>query len=103
MAASRPNPELQPVISTTATGASGSRYGRGDGVFAGQLWRGPILPVFLALSARFTGPRSMQVVAHADPQAAKALRFEFDRIAVHERVQAAMVGAGRQDVTRLER
>ena len=36
-------------------------------------------------------------------QLAQACAFELDRVAVHERVQAAMVGAGGEDVARLQR
>ena len=59
--------------------------------------------LLLALEARLARPGALEVVAHVEAQPAQALGLELDLVAVLERVQAAMVGAGGEDVAGLQR
>jgi hypothetical protein len=43
-------------------------------------------------------PSTLEIVAHRDVQRAAALAGELDLVAVHERIEPAMVGASGQDV-----
>src|SRR5580704_7915893 len=55
----------------------------------------------LMLQAGDARPRALLIVAHRDVQRAAALAGELDLVAVHERIEPAMVGAGGQDVAAL--
>jgi hypothetical protein len=54
----------------------------------------------LMLQAGDARPAALLIVAHRDVQGAAALAGELDLVAVHERIEPAMVGAGGQDVAR---
>src|SRR5437867_1379089 len=80
------------------------------GVFAGQLRREVrvvarrlLVGLFVALEARLARPGPLQIVIDAEGQAAEALSFELDLVTVHKRVEAAMVGAGGDDVAGQQR
>src|SRR5215472_421488 len=72
-------------------------------VLASELRGRRIKALFLALEARLAAPRALQIVADAESELAQAVYFKLDPIAVLECVQAAVVGASRQDVASLER
>src|SRR6266700_1994747 len=76
--------------------------GRGHGVFARQLRSGAFLTFLLPLQPRFARPGAIEGIFDAEPQSAQPFSFQLDRIAVHERVQAAVVGARSQNIARLE-
>src|SRR4051794_31068259 len=68
------------------------------GVFSAGLRRVHALcPALLVLEAGDARPAALVLILHLDVQRAKPLAGELDLVAVHERVQTAMVGAGRQD------
>src|SRR5258705_12717435 len=71
-------------------------------VLARELRRGALQPLLLALEPGFARPGALQLVFHADDEPAQPVHFQLDPIAVLERREAAMVGAGGQDVARLE-
>jgi hypothetical protein len=52
----------------------------------------------LMLQAGDARPGALLIVTHRDVQRAAAFAGELDLVAVHERIEAAMVGAGGQDV-----
>ena len=52
---------------------------------------------------RFPAPGALELVAHVEAQLAEPFDFQLDHVAVHERVQAAVIGAGRQNVAGLQR
>src|SRR5436305_5862297 len=56
-----------------------------------------LLAALFALEAGLQGPGALEVVADIDVQASEAFGLDFDLIAVHEGVQAAVVGAHRED------
>src|SRR5262245_16904423 len=72
-------------------------------VLAGEL-RGVIALAALGvmLEPGNARPGALELVAHADPQPTQPLDLELDAVAVLERVQAAMIGAGRQHITGLQ-
>src|SRR5688572_28929634 len=73
-------------------------------VLARELRRGDALAALLRpLEPGGTSPGALELVAYLDAQLAEALGLELHRVAVHEARQAAMVGAGGEDVARLER
>src|SRR5258708_21575926 len=57
----------------------------------------------LVLRPRGAGPGALEFVLHVEFQRAHLLDGEFDLVAVHERVQPAVIGAGGDDVAGLER
>src|SRR5205823_4306451 len=59
--------------------------------------------LLLHLEAGLAGPGPLQFILHVDGELADSLGLDLDLVAVHKRVQAAMVGAGGQDVARLQR
>src|SRR5262249_50154651 len=74
------------------------------GVLAGGLRRRPaFLLAFGRLLGRGAGPGALELVLAVELQAGEAFGLELDHVAVHERAQAAMVGAGREDVAGFHR
>ena len=63
----------------------------------------PCAPLSLCLQAGDARPGALVLVLHLDVQGAEPLGRQLDLVAVHERVEPAMVGAGRQDVARQQR
>src|ERR1700741_517165 len=72
------------------------------GVLAGELGRVALQPLLLALKARFARPGAIQLVADLHREPAQAVDFELHGIAVLQRRQTAMVGAGGDEVARLQ-
>src|SRR6185369_12646227 len=72
-------------------------------VLPGQLGRQAFQLLLRTLQARFARPGALQLVAHADVQRAEALGRQLDLVSVLERRQPAVIGAGGEDVARLER
>src|SRR5262249_19555353 len=68
-------------------------------VFAAGLLRVRAFPsALLVLQASDAPPSALEIVAHGDVQRAAAFAGELDLVAVHEWIEPAMVGAGREDV-----
>src|SRR5688572_4554004 len=57
-------------------------------------------PPVLAIESRLAAPGALQLVAHVEAQPAESLGLDLDFVSVLESVQAAMVGAGGEDVAR---
>src|SRR6185436_15769730 len=55
---------------------------------------------FLVLQAGYARPGALLIVLHRDVQRAEPFGGELDLVAVHERVETAVVGAGREDIAR---
>src|SRR5947199_3819299 len=75
--------------------------GRGR-VLPGELRRRAFELLLLPLEPSLPGPRALQVVADVDAQPAQPLRLQLDQVPVLEGAEAAVVGARRQDVARLQ-
>src|SRR6185295_11960285 len=85
-------------------GRSGrSRLARGGCMLTGQLGRRPLLTLLLTIQTRLTTPGALEVVTHVEAQPAEPLDFELDHVAVLESAQAAVVGAGGENVAGLQR
>src|SRR4029077_15886390 len=67
-------------------------------VFAADLRCRRVKPLTLTIETRLARPGALQIVAHLEGELAQARAFQFNRVAVHEAGQAAMVGAGGKDV-----
>ena len=79
------------------------RLARRRRVAAGRLRRVSALAALgLPFQPRVARPGALEVVAHVDAQAAEPVDLELDFVAVLEGMQAAMVGAGREHVARLQ-
>src|SRR5688572_32399832 len=71
-------------------------------VFPGELRRRCFLLFVLPVEARVASPRALQLVLHFELEPPELLRFDLDRVAILERRQPAMVGAGREDVAGID-
>src|SRR5882672_3852329 len=69
------------------------------GIGAGRLLR----RLLVHLQSRPPIPGALQLVLDVEGELPDAVDFELDLVAVHERVEAAMVGAGGDDVAGLQR
>ena len=58
---------------------------------------------FLVLQPGDARPGPLERIAYRDVQGAAPFAGELDLVAVHERIESAMIGAGRQNIARLER
>src|SRR5262249_35837690 len=65
---------------------------------AGLLCVRAFCSALLVLQASDAYPGALQIIAHCDVQRAAALTGELDVVAVHERVEPSMVGAGCENV-----
>src|SRR5271166_5954882 len=68
-------------------------------VFSGQLRRDRRKLLAVPFEPCVARPGALEIIANSELQATEAGGFEFDRIAVHERIESAVVGSGRDDVT----
>src|SRR6516164_3666301 len=57
----------------------------------------------LVLQASDACPGTLQIITHCDVQRAAALTGELDVVAVHERIEPSMVGAGCENVAGVQR
>src|SRR5258707_14008534 len=78
------------------------------GVFAGQLWRdvgviaGRLLRrLLMHLQAGLASPGALQLVLHVEGEPSETVDLQLDLVAVHARVEDAMVGDCSDDVARL--
>src|SRR5215470_10845801 len=71
-------------------------------VLARDLGRGSFLSLLLTVESRLPRPRALEVIPHVEAQAAQAVGLDLDPVAVLEAAQPTVVGAGREDVARLE-
>src|SRR5262245_30802095 len=65
---------------------------------AGLLCVRAFCSALLVLQASDACPGALQIIAHCDVQRAAALTGELDVVAVHERIEPSMVGAGCENV-----
>src|SRR5688572_33343850 len=72
-------------------------------VLAGELRRRAFLVLLLAVEARLAAPRAFELVLHVELEPPQSFRFDFDHVAVLERGEAPVIGAGREDVAGLYR
>src|ERR1700745_882412 len=79
-------------------------------VFTVALWRdvrivagGLFFRCLVHLETRLTFPFALQLVLDVAGEPAEALGLDFDFVAVHKRIETAMVCAGGDDVARLQR
>src|SRR5215203_5098928 len=76
----------------------------GRRVLAAGLWCVHALrPALLVLETGDARPGSLVLVLDLDVQRAKPLAGKLNLVAIHERVQSAMVGAGGQDIAGQQR
>src|SRR4029077_13211213 len=72
-------------------------------VFPRELRRIALQPFLLALESRLPLPGALQLVLHADGEPPQPVDLELDAVAVLEGREPAVIGAGGEDVTRLQR
>src|SRR6516162_4208194 len=70
---------------------------------AGLLCVRAFCSALLVLQASDACPGALQIIAHCDVQRAVALTGELDVVAVHERIEPSMVGAGYENVAGVQR
>src|SRR5215467_6159999 len=70
---------------------------------AGLLCVRAFCSALLVLQASDACPSALQIIAHCDVQRAAALTGELDVVAVHERIEPSMVGAGCENVAGVQR
>src|SRR6516165_8311770 len=70
---------------------------------AGLLCVRAFCSALLVLQASDACPGALQIIAHCDVQRAAALTGELDVVAVHERIEPSMVGAGCENVAGVQR
>src|SRR5579859_2916642 len=75
----------------------------GGGVLAAELRGGAVEALLLALEARLARPGAVQVVTDSKGESTQSLGFQFDRVAILERIETPMVGASGQNVSGVER
>ena len=72
-------------------------------IFSGQLRRERIEPLLLPLQPRLARPSALERVLDVNPQATEPISLQVDDVLVVEGIETAVVGAGRQNVPRLQR
>ena len=60
-------------------------------------------PLLMPLQPRLPRPGTLEIVTDLKVQPAQRLGFDLDEVTVLERVEAAVIGSQRQDITRLKR
>src|SRR5262245_20373539 len=73
-----------------------------SGVLPTGLGGRAVVALLLALEPGLASPGPLELVLDVDGQLAQPLGLDLDLVAVHERVETAMVGAGGQDVAGFE-
>src|SRR5262245_60548609 len=71
-------------------------------VFAGELRGDRRQLLAMAIKPRLTGPGAFEIIAHIDPQPSEPGRFDLHHVAVHERIESAVIGAGGDEIARIE-
>src|SRR6478609_1155175 len=72
-------------------------------VFPANLRRRRVEALLLPIQPRLARPPPFQFVTHLEAELAEAAAFQLDRVAVHEAGQTTVIGAGGEDVARLQR
>src|ERR1700687_966815 len=93
-------PECAPAIAISRPTAIPSPASRR--VFAAQLRRDRRQLLAVTLQSRLACPGPLEIVADGYLEPPQAFDFQLHHIAVHERIEPAVVGAGRDDVAGIE-
>ena len=72
-------------------------------IAAGLLCVRAFCSALLVLQASDACPGAFQIIAHCDVQRAAAFTGELDVVAVHERIEPSMIGAGCENVAGVQR
>src|ERR1700720_4810285 len=85
-------------VRESARGVFSGQLRRDVGVIAGRLLR----RLLMHLQAGLASPGALQLVLHVEGEPPEPVDFELDLVAVLEGVEAAVVGAGGDDIARLQ-